>query len=420
MTLKLIPLLWISALTVAGEDRVSSQTIRQVLIDVERNLRVEGWSITSSDVEPAAATQWSVVKDVLHGGRQEGVDRIRVNNGRLSFTIIPTRGMSLWEGRCGDVRLGWDSPVKEVVHPSTIELNDRGGLGWLEGFGEWINRCGLASNGSPGEDRVPSNTGSIVPVNLTLHGKIGNLPARKVEVIVEPGPPAVIRISGEVDEAAMFGTQLRLVTVISTVVGSESLTICDQVRNLAATPQEVELLYHANFGAPLLEEGAEVVAPALRVTPRDARATEGGMESWSRYGAPTPGFVEQVYFLKLAADTAGATEVLLRNRGGTRGVTLSFHARELPCFTVWKNTGALENGYVTGIEPATNYPNHRSFERAHGRVPKIPGGGAISATVKVTVCSDHAAVEEASSRVKALVANHPTQIDAAPKPDLCP
>ena len=49
--------------------------------------------------------------------------------------------------------------------------------------------------------------------------------------------------------------------------------------------------------------------------------------------------------------------------------------RPLPCFTVWKNTAAVEDGYVTGLEPAINFPNFKSFERQQGRVKVLPAGG---------------------------------------------
>lgn len=65
-----------------------------------------------------------------------------VDNGRLSLTVVPTRGMSIQEVRMGDIRLGWDSPVKGLVHPQYINLHTRAGLGWLEGFNEWMVRCG--------------------------------------------------------------------------------------------------------------------------------------------------------------------------------------------------------------------------------------------------------------------------------------
>ena len=89
------------------------------------------------------SSPWSVTKMTLHGGRQEGVDLIEVDNGVLRFTVIPTRGMSIGQVVGGDVRLGWDSPVREVVHPRHVDLQDHGGLGWLTGFNEWLTRCGV-------------------------------------------------------------------------------------------------------------------------------------------------------------------------------------------------------------------------------------------------------------------------------------
>ena len=56
-----------------------------------------------------------------------------------------------------------DSPVKEVVHPSHIDLESRGGLGWLEGFNEWMVRCGLEFAGHPGTDQFINNTGDPLP-----------------------------------------------------------------------------------------------------------------------------------------------------------------------------------------------------------------------------------------------------------------
>jgi hypothetical protein len=400
---------------------MSEEFFRQLLTDVESNLQIPAWTLRSRDLEPGSPVAWSVEKDVLHGGRQEGVDRIVVDNGALSFTVIPTRGMNLWEARCGDLRLGWDSPVREIVHPQYVHLSERGGMGWLEGFGEWISRCGLASNGPPGEDRVRNDSGALVPVPLTLHGKISNVPARRVEVALEclgDGPP-VIKVRGVVNETMMFGTQLQLTTEISAAVGSRTLTITDEIRNLAATPQEFQVLYHTNFGPPLLGAGAKLIAPAVRVTPRDARAADG-LQAWSHYGPPQAGYAEQVYFLELAADGRGETEVLLANPTGDRGVSLRFSARELRCFTLWKNTGALADGYVTGIEPGTNFPNHRSFERRHGRVPVLEGGASFRATLSLTAhvgARDVAAAEEQIQKIQGGAA---TRLEPQPVAELCP
>jgi hypothetical protein len=391
----------------------ASEPLRRKLIDARSGLRVEEWRAGPRDLDLGG--DWEVHKHVLHGGRQEGVDVVRVANGVLEFVVVPTRGMGLWEGRSGDLRLGWDSPVDEVVHPQFVSLERRGGLGWLEGFGEWINRCGLESNGLPGEDRVVSNTGAVVPVQLTLHGKSSYIPASEVEVEIEAPPSRRIRIRGLVKETMMFGAQLELRTEISTEVGSKSLTIRDQITNRGAAPQEMQLLYHSNFGAPLLEEGAELLAPLERVVPRDVRAAEGGMERWNRYGPPQPGYVEQVYFLRLRGAEDGATEALLRNRAGDRGVSLAFSLRELPYLTVWKNTAAREDGYVTGIEPGTNYPNLRRIEREKGRVPKLGPGETYQATLTVTALTSAAEVEAAAARVRKLQGDHAAQVLSAPE-----
>ena len=397
---------------------VNPTPLQQVLIDVDTNVRIKSWFVSSDG--RSTEHRWSITKDVLHGGRQEDVDRIRVDNGELAFDVIPTRGMNIWDVDCGDLSLGWDSPVNEVVHPKFVNLRERRGLGWLEGFGGWLCRCGLASNGAPGEDRVRSNTGSIVPVQLTLHGKVNYLPARHVSVEVSADDPPVLKIRGVVEETMMFGTQLRLTAEISTVVGSKSLTLRDTITNLSADEQEFQTLYHTNFGSPLLEGGSKFLAPVARVTPRDPRAAEGDLSKWNHYLAPTPGYNEQVYFLELLADAKKQTEIMLENGAGTRGVSLNYSLKDLPHTTLWKNTAPTANGYVTGLEPATNFPNLREFERENGRVPRLKGGESHNATITFTVHTDASLVGAARARIRRLQGDTRVQIDEAPVPGLSP
>lgn len=388
-------------------------SLDKTLIDVTTNTRVLEWSETAPD------QSWRLTKTVLHGGRQEDVDLLEVSNGPLSFRICPTRGMGLWDGQAGDVRLGWDSPVREIVHPQYVELGARGGLGWLEGFGEWLNRCGLASLGSPGIDQVRSNTGEFVPVQLTLHGKEAYLPASLLRVTVEPGEAPLLTVHGVVNETMLFGTQLRLTTEISTRVGSSTLTIRDRVENIGGVQQEFQLLYHTNFGPPLLEEGSRFHAPLARVTPRDDVAA-ADMTRWDIYERPTAGFREQVFFLEPLAGEDGATEVLLHNKAADRGVALRFAIAQLPCLTLWKNTQAREDGYVTGIEPGTSYPNARGFEREYGRVPKLAAGESYESTIKVKVLLSGDEVADSLDRIDNLQGDSATEVERDPADDLSP
>ena len=337
-------------------------------------------SSSSFDSDKNFASAWSVEREILRGGKQEGVEILTLDNGKLQIRVIPTRGMGILDVKMAGVRLGWNSPVKEVVHPSHIDLESRDGLGWLEGFNEWMVRCGLEFAGHPGTDQFINNSGDPATLNLTLHGKIQNIPASSYEIVVDPDPPHRIRIRGTVYESFFYGPKLKLVTEVSTLPGSENFQISDQLTNEGASPQEFQLIYHGNYGSSILEKGAMVYAPASSVTPMNANAARS-LDSWNTYLGPTKGYVEQVYLLESLGDANSSTMALLVNQNADLATSVRWNVTELPYLTIWKNTAAVEDGYVTGIEPATGFPFNRMVERKYGRVPKLDAGESRSFTL---------------------------------------
>jgi hypothetical protein len=377
----------------------------QVLTSAQRGIYLQDWKLN-----PPGAN-WSVTKSVLHGGKQEGVDVITVDNGKLAFTVIPTRGMSLLQARMGNVALGWKSPVKEVVHPKFINLESRGGLGWLEGFNELMVRCGLEFAGHPGKDKFINNVGDQAEIDLTLHGKIGNIPASEVEVIVDREDR--IRVRGRVDERMFYGPKLEMWTEISTLPGSDTFTIQDSIKNYGAHEQEFQIIYHANFGPTLLEAGAKFLGAVERVAPFNAHAAKGAA-NWNEYAAPTKGFVEQVYCLFPLADDAGRTLIMLQNHDGDQAVTMEFSTRELPYLTLWKNTPAIEEGYVTGLEPGTGFPFNRRIERQAGRVPKLGPGETREFKLNFQIHASKEGIERARDRISRIQSDRKTTVDHEP------
>jgi len=351
------------------------------------------------NLNDGTSSGWSVKSYTLRGGLQEGVDVVEINNGKLSFAVLPTRGMGIWKGQCGDIPLGWDSPVKDPVNPAFVNQLERGGIGWLKGFNEWIVRCGLNSMGAPCTDTVLDYSGNAFDVSLTLHGNIANLPARAVSV--EVTKEAII-LRGEVDETMMFGPALRLNTEIRTEFGSGALTITDTVTNLGDNPTEHQLLYHINQGEPLLEKGSRMLAPFKQVAPRDPRAAEG-IETVDTYTAPEIGFVEQGYYYELAGKRGSReTMTMLRNADGDKASLLRFSLKDFPCFTLWKNPAGKADGYVTGMEPATSYPNGRKFEREKGRVLSLAGGESRTTTLVIETLDTKKAIHAAEVEIKKL------------------
>ncbi len=414
--MKQIPFL-AALMAISATAMSSAAVIEETLISARNNIRVEHWHRDYRDLQLPVAAKWSIRKSVLRGGKQEGVDIIEVDNGRLRFTVIPTRGMSIYEAALGDVRLGWNSPVKELVHPRHINLQSRGGLGWLEGFNEWMVRCGLESAGHPGEDRFINNVGDETSMNLTLHGKIGNIPASEVQVLIETEPPCRIKIRGRVDERMFYGPQLELWTEIAAEIGSDTFTIQDTLTNRGGSEQEFQLIYHGNFGPPLLGEGARLIAPLRKISPFNAHAAKS-IAGHATYGPPTRGFIEQVYCLQPWADRQGQTAVMLHNPAGNRGVHISWSLQELPYLTQWKNSADLNSGYVTGIEPGTGFPYNRRVERHFGRVPKLQPGQTRRFTLAFTILDSAEDIAQSRQQITDIAAGRPTEIQSSPEVDI--
>jgi hypothetical protein len=254
-----------------------------------------------------------------------------------------------------------------------------------------------------------------------LHGKIANTPASYVAVHVGDDPPHEVVIEGHVEESHLFGPQIKMITRISTTPRSNHIVVRDEFINLKEQPVEMQVLYHWNFGPPFLEEGARFVAPIRTATPRDPRAVEG-LAHHNIYGPPEPGSTEQVYFYELHAQTTEAcrTLVMLRNQRGDKGVVLRFRNDQLPCFTLWKNAAGRCEGYVTGLEPATNYPNPRPFEKARNRVVTIPVDGRYVCEMILVIVTTSESVAEVESEVDRLSSQTAPIINPRPTEPFAP
>ncbi len=406
------PVLLACALAIFGLDGLAGESQRrETLISSQRNVNVEGRRFEGTDA--TTGTPWSIHKQTLHGGRQEGVDVIVLDNGRLKLTVVPTRGMSVLEVAAGDLRLGWDSPVKQVVHPKFINLQSRGGLGWLEGFNEWMVRCGLEWAGHPGTDTFVNNVGEEASMELTLHGKVGNIPASEVEVFADEGPPYRIGIRGRVDERMFYGPKLEMWTEVSTTPGAMHFQIDDLITNRGDAEQEFQLIYHANYGPPLLEKGARLVAPIKHIAPFNDHAAKD-IDGHAAYAGPTSGFVEQVYCIHPYADKEGRTTIALHNADADKAVSMSWSLAQLPYLTQWKNTLTVPDGYVTGLEPGTGFPYNRRVERQFGRVPKLKPGESRRFSIEFGIHEGRDEVRQIVARVARVQGDRKTEVGKNP------
>jgi len=350
----------------------------------------------------------------LMGGLSEGVDVVTFTNGRLTLQVLPTRGMGIWKGEIDGIPLQWHSPVERPVHPAFVDPMRRGGIGWLDGFNELICRCGLGWHGAPGTDRILDESGNVVSEQfLPLHGRIANLPAHRVVGTVDAD---FLQLTGYVDEASMFGGRLQLESTLKSAANSTEFEIVDVVTNRGSQTAEVEMLYHCNIGEPFLDAGSMCHTASTELAPRDAHAAQD-MSMWNVYHGPTAGYSEQVYFTKAASDGQGLGVGVLTNAESSLAFCVRFDTSTLPWFVLWKNTQARNDGYVTGLEPGSSFPNVREVERRSGRVISLAPGASVTFRLSFEVATDKSRVHQILEEVTALQVATPRTTHATPKPE---
>ncbi len=345
------------------------------------------------------------------GGASDGVEVIEVDTGAVRTLLLPTRGMSIWRMERDGVSFSWDSPVAGPVHPSQVPVFDPNGIGWLEGFDELLVRCGLESNGAPEQDEH----GRLL---YPLHGRVGNLPAQSLSIEFDEASGR-LEVIGEVVESRLFVKRLRLRSRTRFQAGSSEVTLLDDVTNDLSRPASMQMLYHINVGVPVLGKGAVLEAPVDVLAPKDSLSADE-IDQWNQYGAPESGYSERVYFARLRSDEASMTTTMLRSKKADLGFAVSFNTNGLPRFVLWKNTAAESDGYVTGLEPATNYPNQRSYEESQGRIVELDPGQTAAFRVTLHPLTNSDQVQATSSRIKELQGDEPTEIHHKPRPGWSP
>lgn len=300
---------------------------------------------------------------VHNAGKARGTSTLRVRTAQgLEFWVVPDRGMDIYEASFAGRSLAWHSPTG-MVHPSYASHQ---GLDWLNSFaGGLLSTCGLSTVGAPSEDMGES---------LPLHGSISNTPAERVNWSETwSGNDCALTISGAVREASVHGHNLLLERTISTSLQSTCLLVKDSVENQGLRPSPIMVLYHLNFGFPLLTGRSQIHAPSRHAEPATDHAAQT-QQQWHLLEPPQQGMAERVYFHTMQPDKQGrVTVVLVSDRDAPNfGIAITYDATSLPEFVEWKMTS--NNHFVLGLEPGNCRSTGRSAERARGALQSIAPG----------------------------------------------
>jgi hypothetical protein len=292
-------------------------------------------------------------------GKARGMRAAEVwTGGGLNFTVWIDRSLDIGPAEYRGSPLAWLHPA--LGAPAFYEPEGRG---WVRTFGGGlVSTCGLSHFGQPEESEGQQ---------WGLHGRINHTPPTHVSTFAGwEGDEYILRIEGEVREAVMPTPNLHLRRRITTALGARWLKIEDTVTNDSFVPVPHMLLYHVNFGFPVITPGTTLAVDDLELTARDEAAAAGLAEA-TQFGMPDPNFEAQVFFHTPRPAADGYVTARLHSPLGP-GVYVRYRAAELPALTQWKMTQA--GVYVCGIEPCTSHEGLRSLRRSQGQLRDLAPG----------------------------------------------
>lgn len=203
-------------------------------------------------------------------------------------------------------------------------------IDFLERFeGGMLYTCGLDSMG--GRE------------GFVLHGTHHNTPAKVISLIEDEDK---LEVTALIEESALFGKNLAMKRVVTLYPKENRVHVDDTLINRGTKTEDYCLLYHTNFGYPMLDEGAEIVANYTNIEARSDHAKKN-LDKQPVFEAPIVNDEERCYFLDMAEGKAS-----LINRKLGKKATVSYSKDTLPNFVQWSSPVAGD--YALGLEPCTS------------------------------------------------------------------
>lgn len=297
---------------------------------------------------------------VVENGAGRGSRIAWVNTGSgLRFKVLLDRGMDVADAFYNEQSLAWISHLgatRPLPHAHQ-------GADWIKAFGGGLFvTCGLDHIGNPEQDEHG---------HRGLHGAFSNLPVELLSV-KQPDPLSgdfSMHITGIIRQSQPLGLQFELKRTLSMVLGQSTLFIHDELLNRGNTPAPHMLLYHFNFGWPLVDEGSKIYWQGKWIPRESGSANQLFKEGRDFYSCPSPlnshaGAGEEAVFVDIAANQEGVCVAGIYNEKRAFGIGLSFFKNQLPWLTNWQHWGKGE--YVTGLEPGTHPPIGQAKARRDG------------------------------------------------------
>lgn len=283
-------------------------------------------------------------------GKKGGTDAVDMWNGRgLYLTVVCDRASDIasltYQGKslCWLSNLGISSPAYRT----------KGDFEWNNNFsGGMFATCGLNTAGLPSLDDGE---------HLELHGPVSNLPSEEIGYRTYwEGDDYFMEYEGRTYQSRPFGENLCLTRTITLKMGENVVRVRDRVENLGFKRIPFMVIYHMNFGYPLLDTGSSLYLNYEERFPTSSLAADSVGEI-GRITEPDEGYAARAYnhIVRPDGDGYGCASILNPELG--LGATVKFDTGELDHFNLWKCL--QKSSYVVGMEPCNCRTWGRDKER---------------------------------------------------------
>lgn len=316
----------------------------------------------------------------LTNGVSDGCRCIDVRTGSgLEYTVVCDRGLDISLASYNGINLVYLTENAEAnpTFYNSVETE------WLRTFSAGLlTTCGPTNLSNPCTDNGE---------RLGMHGRWSSLPGKNISDLTD-FENGNIEITGTLNDSTPFGSKIKILRSIKSEFGKSSVVISDRIKNEGGRAVPLNILYHINFGYPLLDETAHVYVPSESCCGYNDY-TQQRIGEQSTVKAPNKDSLEKNYLHKFNPNENRAT-VWIYNKNIADGlaVYITFSPKQLPYLTQW----VLEDikDYVLALEPANVPCEPRDILREKNILPFINPGETVDFQIEIGVVSGNDNIEK--------------------------
>lgn len=286
------------------------------------------------------------------------------NQAGLRFTVMPDRCMDIYDLSYKGMnvsfhsRNGIQSPNRYSAASGEFSHQWQGGM---------LSTCGLDNVGGSCE---------ADGVTYPVHGRVSAVPAENFGTYSEwRDNDYVFGATGDIHQKRMYGSHIVIRRNIETSINATSLKINDTLTNLDCTDEPFMLLYHINFGYPLLDECCRVLTTKAELSPLVPLVGNP-----SEMMSPIDRRDEELYLGRTKTEKAFA---MLYNPEKELAGYVAFNTDTLPRFLEWKMMKSHD--YVLALEPCNTWGTDRKTSIENGKIEILKAYSSIKTSVEIGV-----------------------------------